>query len=160
MPIDKLPGLYDSESVRGWRLIKAGLYFILGAGFLVWMLLHPAKSPKELLDRGTLIEARVYRIDRDKKDRDLISYGFTIEGNTYSIENRRVADTDGLTKLGPIDVWYDPGNPNYCVTRNELRYHEQQPGRIWGFGVIAVMMLLAVYQIAASLRSKGSLLST
>jgi len=41
MIIEKLPGLYDAESVRGWRLLKAALMFVVTILFAGWLLFHP-----------------------------------------------------------------------------------------------------------------------
>ena len=146
MSINRLPGLYDSESVKGWRLIKAVVYFIVGAGFLVWSLTHPTESKADLQKRGTLVEGRLYKTGKYKRT-DWISYGFKVGEDLVSIEERPVADLDGLTLQAPISVWYDPADPRKCVTQNEVRHEESRPGRFWLYPVLLLMMAMAGYQI-------------
>lgn len=48
MPIDRLPGLYDPKSVRGWRFMKAAQYFVLGTVALIWFLFNRPESGADL----------------------------------------------------------------------------------------------------------------
>jgi hypothetical protein len=158
MSINRLPGLYDSESVKGWRLIKAVIFLFIGGSFLVWNLTHPTESKADLQKRGTLVEGRLYKTGKYKRV-DWISYGFTVGESLVSIEERPVADLDGLTLLAPISVWYDPADPRKCVTEHEVRLEESRPGRFWLYPVLLLMMALSGYQIYAifSPRRTGTL---
>ena len=152
MSIDRLPWLYDSESVRGWQFLKAILFIVLGVGALLWMLFHKEVSAKELMETGTRIEGRVYRMETLQNGRERIAYGFTVGSNVYNISERLAADCNGLSKLGPITVWYDPADPHRCTTEHEVRLEEAKPGRIWLVLFLVVMMVLAAFQIYAILQ--------
>src|SRR5580765_573600 len=108
MRIDKIPGLYDPESVRGWRLIKAFIYLGLGIGMIVFLVVSQkrAAAQEALTKTGTAIEGRVYKCWAERGDRVLrITYAFTINGNTFDIRDRLVGDFDSLKPPGPIQVW-------------------------------------------------------
>lgn len=149
MSIDKIPGLYDPESVRGWRLIKAVTYLALGVGIIVYLIASQRRaSAQETLTRtGTSIQGRVYGCTAERGDRVLrITYAFTVGDNTVDIRDRLVGDFVGLKPPGPIQVWYDPADPRRCITPNELRHAQHGVTPYLFGGLIVIMMGLAAVQ--------------
>jgi hypothetical protein len=157
MPIDRVPGLYDPESVRGWQLIKSVGAFIVCTVFLVWLLFHWPKPPDHLINTGIQVEGRVYEVQSLQNGKERISYGFMADGSTISIKDRSVNDLDGVQRLGPITVWFNPANPRDCITPNELRGRTALPRLLVIPLFLVVLGLLALY-IWSLMRRSGSLL--
>jgi hypothetical protein len=109
------------------------------------MLFHRAPSGADLQEHGVEVEGRVIKMESPKSG-DRISYSFKAGERRMSVEYRTVADFDGLTRLGPITVWYDPADPNRCLTPNEIR--AQSGGKtLMGVIILALMMGLSGYQV-------------
>jgi|SRR6185295_11939846 len=158
MSIDKMPGLYDEESVRGWQLLKALFSFIVCGIVLAWLLFHWPKPPDHLVKTGVQVEGRVYEVGTRKNGQEFISYGFSANGSSISIKERRVADLGGVQRLGPIPVWYNPADPNDCITPNELR-GRSATSPVWiVLGIVVVMALLALTIGLTFVRKSPSLL--
>lgn len=149
MSIDRLPWLYDPESVRGWRVVKAALFIVFGGAFLVWYLFHMPESGSSIQERGTRIEGQVFRMGTLHNGKNLLSYGFRIDGKLISIQDRSVADFDGLKHMGPVEVWYDPSDPKRCTTEAEIRGESTRMRPIWVVLFLLLMLGLAGFQIYA-----------
>jgi hypothetical protein len=148
--IDKFPGFYDSESVRGWRFLKAIFYGLIGIAMLLWMLFHRSPSGADLQKNGVQTEGRVTKMETVRNRSERISYVFTVNGRGVTADYRTVGDLDGLTRLGPITVWYDPADPTRCTTPNEMR-GESAAKTVIPILIFAAMIVLAGYQIYAIL---------
>ena len=150
MSIDRFPGLYDSESVRGWRFLKAIFFFLIGSGMLLWMLFRSSPSGAELQKNGVQVEGKVTDTYLSRKGKEKISYYFVVNGRRVSIDQRTVADLEGVARLGPITVWYDPEDPQRCTTPNEIR-DESAWKKILPVAIIVLMITLSGYHIYATL---------
>ena len=136
--IDRLPWLYDRESVRGWWLMKAVGALIVGVLFLIWMIVQGLKPVDHLVKTGVQVEGRIQEMGLRSDGTPAISYTFYADGGNYGAERRTVADLNGLEPKGTITVWYDPKHPYDCITANELR------GREGGVPMGRITVLLCV----------------
>lgn len=146
---DRLPGLYEPENLRSWRLTKAAIYFLIAAGAIAWLVVdqHRAAAQRELRKSGASIQARVTELESQKGGLLLaISYGFTANGAAVEVRHRKVGDFGGLASGGPVTVWFDPSDPYRCVTENELRHSRFGWTPYLFSGVIVLMMGLAGFQ--------------
>jgi len=149
MPIDRLPGLYDPENLRGWRLVKALIFLALGAGVIVFLVVSQRRAAalESLTRAGTAVQGRVLGCTAERGDRVLrISYEFTVGGTTVEIRDRLVGDFDGLAPPGPVQVWYDPADPRRCITPNELRHFRHGVTPYFFGALIAILMGLSAWQ--------------
>jgi len=157
---DRLPGLYDPEHVRSWRMTKAAVFFLIAVGAVVWMVVDQrrAASQRELARSGATVEGRVTELDSQRGGQMLaISYEFTCNGSRYVAEKRRVGEFKGLSRGGPVTVSYDPSNPNRCVTAHELTHSRFGWTPFLYCGVIVIMMTLAGIQARRVLQPKRDL---
>jgi hypothetical protein len=155
MSIDKMPWLYDSESVRGWRVLKAGLAFLVLGAFLVWYLFHLPVSGTTIQDRGTRVEGKVFRMGTTSKGENRLSYGFHVDGKLISVQERRVDDFGGLKQMGPLEIWYDPEDPQRCTTEGEIRAESMRLGPLGIILVLLAVMGFCGFQVYLGFRPTG-----
>ena len=145
MLIDKLPFLYDRESVRGWKLMKAVGALIVGVIVLIYLIVQSAKPADHLVKTGVQVEARIMDTGYGPGGAPTISYTFYAGGGNYGAEKRPVADLIGVEPKGTITVWYDPKHPYDCITQNELRGHKAGSRTSGIFITIAVLAGIVMY---------------
>jgi hypothetical protein len=162
MTIDRIPHMYNPENARSWRLTKAAVFVLIGAGVIVWLVVdqREAAAQQELSRSGTTVQGKVVELESLRGGQHLtLSYEYKVNGNTYNIRKRRVGDFNGLSSGGPVAVCYDPSDPRQCVTHNELSHARFGWTPYLFGGVIVLMMGLAAYQarqiLQPSLESVG-----
>src|SRR5438045_7428702 len=142
---DRLPGLYDPENVRSWRLTKAAIFVLIAVGAVVWLAVDQrrASAQREIARSGATVQGRVTELDSQRGGQLLaISYEFTSQGAPYAIEKRPVGDFHGLTKGGPITISFDPSDPRRCVTAHDLTHARFGWSPFLFGGVIVIMMVI------------------
>src|SRR5262245_49745650 len=115
----------DPENARSWRLTKAAVFALIGIGAIVWLVVDQrrAAGQQELLKTGTATQGKVVDLESLRGGQVLtMSYEFWVNGAAFLVPKRRVGDFDGLARGGPVTVWYDPADPQRCVTPNELSH--------------------------------------
>jgi hypothetical protein len=117
---------------------------------LFWTLFHRSPSGADLQKNGVQVEGKVTDTYLTRKGAERISYYFVVDGRRVSIDQRTVADLEGVARLGPISVWYDPDDPQRCTTPNEVR-GESFWKRILPFAIFGLMICLSGYHIYATL---------
>lgn len=147
--IEKIPGAYDPESVRGMRLVKAALSFVVLILFAGWLLFHPRAGNDELKKNGGKGQATVYQVGTDSEGVSRISYDFRVNGIQYVAKDRVVRSLDGVKKGGLIPFWYDRNDPNRCTTADE----ETDEGgvRVWPIVVLVTLAALCGWTVYAAL---------
>jgi hypothetical protein len=146
---DAIAHQMDPENARSWRLTKAAIFALIGAGAIVWLCVDQrrAAGQQELLKTGAATQGKVVDLESLRGGQILtLTYEFPVSGAMLRIDKRRVGDFNGLAKGGPIEVWYNPAHPAQCVTRNELSHVRFGWTPYLYVGVIVVMMGLAALQ--------------
>ncbi len=157
---DRLPGLYDPEQVRSWRITKAAIYFLIAVGAIIWVAVDQgrAASQRELARGGATVQGRVTELDTQRGgQKRALSYEFSVHGARYVAEKRPVGDFGGLAVGGPITVSYDPADPQRCVTAPEFTHVRFGWTPYLFCGVIVVLMALAGIQAYKVLQPKRDL---
>jgi len=146
---DRLPGLHEPENLRSWRLTKVATFALIALGAVVWLVVDQVRAAtlRSVRQTGSSVVGRVTDVEsRRGGQARTISYSFTVKGTSYGIVGRKTGGFDGLESGGTITVWYDPLNPQVCVTDLELT-HARFGWTPWMFGaLIGVMMGLAGFQ--------------
>jgi len=147
--LEKIPGFYDPESVRGMRLLKAALSFVVLILFAGWLLFHPRAGNDELKKSGGKGQGTVYQVGTDPEGVSRISYDFRVNGIQYVAKDRVVRNLDGVKKGGLIPLWYDRNDPNRCTTAME----EVDEGgiRVWPIAILVVLAALCGYAVYSAL---------
>lgn len=147
-----------SEGRRAGHFIKAAIYVLMSFGMLIW-LIFGAESRAALQKRGVRVEGTVYKAESLPNGRERITYAFPANGGMIVVEDRPVADLLAAVRLGPIPVWYDPVDPQKCVTPNELRL-ESGGSKIFAAVFMLVLMAFAAFQVYRILTyRKGAMLA-
>lgn len=150
-------GQYAPEHARGWRRVKAIVFLLIGLGALGWLVVDQRKAAglRSLPSTGTLVQARVKEMNSYRGGNILtLNYEFSVGSVSVDVRERKVADFEGLQLKGPIDVWYDPSDPERCITRNELR-HARFGGTPFLFaGLVVLVMAAAALQTRSAIQPK------
>src|SRR5262245_26529367 len=149
MSHDHVARQMDPENVRSWRLTKATVYALIGVGAIVWLVVDQRRAAglQQLVKTGTATQGKVTDLESLRGGQILTaSYEFWVNGAVLRVPKRRVGDFTGLVQGGPVTVWYDPGDPERCVTHNELTHVRFGWTPYLYGGVIVVMMGLAAFQ--------------
>lgn len=139
----------DPENLRSWRLTKAAIFALIGIGAVVWLAVdqHRASKQRELARTGSTARARLVEVESRRGGQHLtLSYRFEVHGRTYDIQKRRVGDYEGVASDNTLTVWYDPADPERCVTQGELNHVRFGWTPYLYAGAIVVMMALAAFQ--------------
>lgn len=146
---DRLPGLYDPENLRSWRLTKVAVFALIALAAVVWLVVDQRRAAalQAVRQTGSSVVGRVTEVESRRGGQvRVISYSFSVQGTSYGIVGRKAGGFDGLESGGSITVWYDPRNPERCVTDLELT-HARFGWTPWMFGALIVLMMgLAGYQ--------------
>ena len=131
-----------------WQVGKSLVLIGLSIGGLVWISGDWSQDVRrrKQATQGVETQGRVTALTRlaPHSDRWSVAYTFTdAKGKRVDIAERRVPESSGAFQGNNIRVWYDPANPQDCVTDPELRYKA-----FGALGPLGITIFLAVGIVA------------
>lgn len=152
-----LLGPRDPESMGCRRMGRGILLILLGIAALVFAVLQgrTSRAQRDLVERGTAVTGIVSKIYEQRRSTLKVCYSFPMNDTTVWIEDRRALSGEGLRPGDSIPVWYDPKDPQRCVSGAELRVGGGASSTATGIGVGALMILLGVLSIGWVLKRDG-----